>query len=300
MVSVIVCTYNPRPDYLERCIEAILPQVKGHAGREFFIVDNASQTPVADLPIVRRHAIRLVSEPRPGLTAARECGARTAAYDLLIFVDDDNVLAPGYLDVAVELFQNDRIGALSGAVEPEYELTPPAWFGRFEESIAIRRLPADRLYLTSIPEYNRYFPIGAGCCIRRALLRSYFARLEEADRIEGRTGATLSAGEDNDIALFAIAEGYLVGCCGRLRVAHLISRRRTRPEYLIALNRGALESAFRVNAKWQSRFGKNVFSFCGESRRLILLRTLAYGLLSLSPPYRVRFRGQLDLLRLRH
>ncbi len=299
MVSVIVCTYNPRPDYLERCVEAILPQVREHVDREFFIVDNASQTPVADLPIVRRHGIRLVSEPRSGLTAARECAARTAAYDLLVFVDDDNVLAPGYLDVALQLFQNDRIGALSGAVEPEYEVIPPAWFGRFEESIAVRRLPTDRLYVTSIPEYSRYFPIGAGCCVRRDLLRLYFARLQEADRIEGRRGEMLSAGEDNDIALFAIAEGYLVGCCGRLRVTHLISRRRTRPEYLIALNRGALESAFRVNAKWQPKFGSNVFSFCGGSRLSILLRTVVYGLLSVVASYRVRFRGQLDLLRLR-
>ena len=300
MVSVIVCTYNPRSDYLERCIEAIVHQVRDRPDREFFIVDNASRAPVTDLPIVRRHAISVVSEPRPGLTAARECAARTATHDLLVFVDDDNVLAPGYLDAALELFRDDRIGVLSGRVEPEYEVTPPAWFTRFEESIAIRRLATDWLYVTSIPEYNRYFPIGAGCCIRRDLLRSYFDRLEEVDRIEGRRGTALSAGEDTDIALFAIADGYLVGSCGRLRVTHLVPRRRTEPEYLVALNRGALESAFRVNAKWQPKFGQNVFSFCGESRRLVLLRTLAYGLLSFSSPYRVRFRGQLDLLRLRH
>src|SRR5438132_4292569 len=169
MVSLVVCTYNPRRDYLEQCIDAILPQVQGRPDREFFIVDNASHAPVSDLPIVRRHAIRVVSEPRPGLTAARECAARTAAHNLMVFVDDDNVLAPGYLDTALELFQDGRIGALSGRVEPEYEVTPPPWFARFEESIAIRRLATDRLYLTSIPEYNRYFPIGAGCCIRRDL-----------------------------------------------------------------------------------------------------------------------------------
>src|SRR5205823_10061322 len=138
----------------------------------------------------------------------------------------------GYLDAAVDLFQDDRIGALSGRVEPEYEVTPPAWFTRFEESLAVRRLVTDRLYVTAIPEYNRYFPIGAGCCIRRDLLRSYFDRLGEEDRIEGRRGTLLSGGEDNDIALYAIAEGYLVGSCGRLRVTHLISRGRTEPEYL--------------------------------------------------------------------
>lgn len=299
MISAVVCTYNPRTDYLERCLEAIVPQVRDRADRELFIVDNASVPPVAELDCVRRYGLRVVREERQGLTAARERAACTARDGLLVFVDDDNVLAADYLDTAVRLFADPRIGMLSGCVEPEYETPPAGWIGRFEEQLAIRRLAADALHLTAHPVFDRYFPIGAGCCARHDLLLRYFDSFRDHERIEGRLGATLSAGEDIDMALYAISSGYLVGSCGRLRVTHLIPPRRVTPSYLIALHRGSLASAARINAKWRSRLGGEVFPMFDQHLWVLLFRAAVYSLLALFPSYRIRFHSQLDLLRLR-
>lgn len=298
VISVVVCTFNPREDYLRRCIEAVQAQTLPASSYELFVVDNNSSPPVESLDVVRKAGVRVVREERQGLTAARERAARTAAHDLLVFVDDDNILAPDYLAVAEEIMVDRSVGVLGAAVEPVYDEPPPDWVHSFEGWLAVRRLPSRRLYLTSIPKYSEYFPIGAGMCIRRGLLLEYFDTKTLGARIEGRHAETLSSGEDIDIDLFSISRGKLVGSCGRLRLEHLIPQARTRLEYLTRLARGNLQSSFTINRKWRTRFGADVFDVCAQSRPRVAARGLVYGLLSISRSFRLRFLTQVYMLRL--
>lgn len=298
MISVVVCTFNPREDYLRRCIEAVHAQTLSPSSYDFLVVDNNSSPPVESLDVVRQAGVRVVREERQGLTAARERAVRTAAYDVLVFADDDNVLAPDYLAVAEELMADEALGVLGGSVEPVYEERPPEWVRSFEGWLAIRRPPTERLYVTSVPEYSEYFPIGAGMCIRRRLLLDYFDTLKEGMRIEGRHGDQLSSGEDVDMDLFAISRGKLVGSCGRLRLEHLIPPARTRPNYLARLARGSLDSSFRINRKWKPVFGRDVFGLFAQRPILVVARVIAYGLLGAHKAFRLRCVAQVHLLRL--
>jgi glycosyltransferase involved in cell wall biosynthesis len=104
-ISVIICTHNPRPDYLRRVLEALRNQTLSLEKWELLLVDNASQEPVTseswDLSW-HRHA-RYIREENVGIASARLRGMQEANADLMVFVDDDNVLSPDYLSMAVQI-----------------------------------------------------------------------------------------------------------------------------------------------------------------------------------------------------
>ena len=297
MISAVICTANPRRDYFQRVVESVLSQDLDSQQWELLIVDNASASPVAELPVVSQHRLRVVREERVGLTAAKERAAREANGEVVVFVDDDNVLASDYLSTVAELFEDARLGVLGAHIEPEYETEPPGWFldPRMEASVVVRRLPNQRLYVSSIPETGFYLPAGAGSCVRLSVLTGYFDSLTEETRIEGRLGSKLSGGEDCDIALHAIDQGYLVGTCGKLRLTHLIPSRRLEPAYLTRLAVGSLDGAERVNDKWKQRFGHDVVPAFRSSATTEALKGILQLSLAASPRYRVLARCHLHM-----
>lgn len=306
MISAVICTVNPRLDYFQRAVESVLCQDLDSQQWELLIIDNASTSPVAALPIVSQHGLQVVREERVGLTAAKERAAREVSGEVVVFVDDDNVLASNYLRTVAELFEDPRLGVVGPHIEPEYEIEPPDWFldQRLENSVVVRRFPNERLYVSTIPETGFHFPAGAGSCVRLSALTTYFDSLTEETRVEGRLGTKLSGGEDWDMALYAIGQGYLVGTCGKLHLTHLIPSTRLEPAYLSRLVVGSLDGAERVNEKWKQRFGHDVVPFFRSSATSEALKGIIHLSLAASPRHRVLARFHLHLawllLRQRH
>lgn len=276
MISVIICTYNPKHVYLERTVQSILQQQFPMQDVDFFIVDNNSSSPVEEIPFIANNRIRVVHEPVPGLTAARECGSRNAKGDLIVYVDDDNILDASYLKNVNSMFQNPLIGIVSGHIIPEYEQTPESWFLPFEPMLAIRRVPMERSYLTTIPLYNEHFPIGAGICIRTKIIRDYFNSINDSNRIEGRVGNSLSSGEDLDIDFFAIHQGYAVGSNGTLKLRHIIPPQRCTVGYISRLAVSSAQSTWQINQKWRPVFNADVFTMFAHSQRSIIVKMFYY------------------------
>src|SRR5262245_7670464 len=82
-VSVVICTHNPRSDYLQRCLVALDRQTLSKDFWELIIVDNASTPEMAPPKALAWHPrARFVSEPKLGLTPARLCGIRAAQGEL--------------------------------------------------------------------------------------------------------------------------------------------------------------------------------------------------------------------------
>jgi glycosyltransferase involved in cell wall biosynthesis len=48
-VSVILCTHNPRPDYLDRVLASLRGQTLPAEQWEFLLVDNASRQPLEEI-----------------------------------------------------------------------------------------------------------------------------------------------------------------------------------------------------------------------------------------------------------
>ena len=125
--SVIICARNPRPHYLARVLDALRRQQLPYDQWELLLVDNASERPLAARSDISWHINgRHIRENELGLAAARRCGMKEALADLLIFVDDDNILAENYLSEALKIKQEwPTLGTWgSGTIVPEFECQP--------------------------------------------------------------------------------------------------------------------------------------------------------------------------------
>ena len=102
-LSVVICTHNPRTDYLGRCFAALEVQTLPRERWDLLVIDNACDEPLAPrLDLAWHPGARLVREDTLGLTPARLRGIQEATGPLLVFVDDDNVLDTDYLEVALD------------------------------------------------------------------------------------------------------------------------------------------------------------------------------------------------------
>src|SRR5688572_4101532 len=128
-ISVITCSHNPRPDYLERVLDALRKQTLDKSRWEFLLIDNSSQDSLEARVDLSWHSnARHIREGKLGLTHARLRGIREASGDLLVFVDDDNILDDDYLDEALRVAEEwPRLGAWGGQTRPGFEENPPDW-----------------------------------------------------------------------------------------------------------------------------------------------------------------------------
>lgn len=237
-ISVAICTHNPRLDYLSRVLNALKQQSLPCSDWELLIIDNASATPVSKSIDLSWHPnARVIPEAELGIAAARLRAMREFSGELLVFFDDDNVMAEDHLQRCSELFaKRPDLGAVSGCLMPEYESPPPQWFGPYESWIAVRRITKSTWsnFLDSRSE-----PVTAGMCLRRSVATAFIKATTENPimRVLDRRGTSLLSGEDVAIAKTAMRLGYSVGQFAELRIIHLIPKRRTVPAYLFSLYR---------------------------------------------------------------
>ncbi|NJM44756.1 MAG: glycosyltransferase family 2 protein [Alkalinema sp. RU_4_3] len=254
-ISVIICTHNPRRDYLHLVIKALEDQNLPYTDWELLVIDNASETPIAwEWSIDWHPQGQIIREEKVGLTAARLCGFQAAQGEVLVFVDDDNLLSSNYLLEVQGVFQQHlQIGAIGGKSVPRFEITPEPWMAEFYKVLAIR----DFGELVQVSEalrsdepivYPDFAPAGIGLAIRREVFGAYVAQTQDvlARLALGRTGKQLTSGEDNDIVLTAMRQGWQVGYFPKLEVVHLIAANRLKWNYLARLNKAATRSWVQV------------------------------------------------------
>lgn len=98
LLSVLVCSHNPKPAYLDRVLNALAHQTLGSEKWELLLVDSASDEPLVDRFDLTWHPrARHLREEQPGKTRAFLRGLAVSTGPILVIVDDDNVLAPDYL-----------------------------------------------------------------------------------------------------------------------------------------------------------------------------------------------------------
>jgi glycosyltransferase involved in cell wall biosynthesis len=235
-VSVIVCTHNPRPEFFKRALAALFEQSLPPRCWELIIVDNNSDKLIAEeFPLPKHLQARHVQEAKLGLTSARMRGIAEARADLLVFVDDDNLLASDYLEVACRI---DRawpvLGLWGGQQLPEFEVQPEPWVIHRQYLLALHAFDKDSW---SNIAHKCPLPAGAGMCIRKHIGNKYAELVEKssARRSLGRTGKSLASCEDTDVALMTCDLGYGTGQFADLKLTHLIPKERITEDYLVKM-----------------------------------------------------------------
>jgi glycosyltransferase involved in cell wall biosynthesis len=275
VLSVIVCTHNPRWDYLQHCIGALRDQRLPHNQWELVVVDNRSDEPLADRIELSWHPhARVVREETLGLTAARLRGIRASLGDLLVFVDDDNVLDLDFLEIALRIVEERPfLGAWSGQCRPEFEEIPQEWTRRYWGNLVIREFDKD--VWSNLPRLPQSMPCGAGLCVRRKVALHYLDLHESGKRSFqfDRKGKSLLSGGDNDLAGCACDIGLGVGLMASLKLTHLISPDRLTEDYLACLSEGIHFSSTMLDAEYGVRAGhRTALGRAADFLRVIRLR----------------------------
>ncbi|GAA4681817.1 glycosyltransferase family 2 protein [Frondihabitans cladoniiphilus] len=218
-ITVVVCSIVNREDDLRLLLETFA--AIDYPKAEFVLVDNRPIVPADDpLPGILEvfPGVRLVHEPRPGLSTARNAGVRAARNEVVVFTDDDVRVNPDWLHVIGRRFaQPDGIDALSGLILPA-ELETPAqiWFEGYYGGFAGERTfaPLALEAVTDLPgpvrgsllrvtdargaEVKRLpiYGVGAyGAGANMAFRRSALTRIRGFDDALG-TGTPAKGGED--------------------------------------------------------------------------------------------------------
>lgn len=245
-LSVIVCTYNPTPDILKRCLDDIKKALLHVADAEVIVVDNNSTTPISSLPwlpeIFGEHW-KLVVETTQGLTPARIRGIHESRGDLLVYVDDDNFVQADFFEKGIALAErNPHIGAYSGQVKLIFKETPEDWTKPYWGLLVYREFSQD--VWSNLPHLTATMPCGAGLYIRREVA-DFYQRLHREGKRKiqlDRTGKSLFSGGDNDMAACSCDLGMGVGLFHELVLLHYIPENRTKKDYLLKLAQGIAAS----------------------------------------------------------
>jgi glycosyltransferase involved in cell wall biosynthesis len=239
--SLVVYTCNPDERIFKRCLNAIYNLDVAGMTTELIVVDNNSQVPVETLSYVRNFlGMKIIMVPAHGVRYARMAAIEKAAGRYIVYFDFDNEPENDYLQELKKLNrQYPEVAALGPGnvtvdfidpVDKKIEIYARAAF--HERNEASIKFSAKR-------EWQSCYPFGAGLCAPSFLLKE-FAQLAKKEKLTmpGRTGETLSSGEDTQMVLLCISKGYFAGVSPTLRLKHVIPSLKTNDNYLKKLAYG--------------------------------------------------------------
>jgi glycosyltransferase involved in cell wall biosynthesis len=239
-VSVIICTLNPKPAYLKRVLDHLKSQTLPKSEWELLLVDNASDQQLVDQFDLSWHPQHIhLRQDQLGLTPSRICGIKQAQGELVVFVDDDNLLAPEYLEQAVEIARTYGFLSVFGAgiLQPEFERSPSTDVKRLLPMLGLRSVP--RELWSNDPANDFCIPWGAGLCVSRATADSYESLVDSLriGQVLDRRGETLFGGGDDLFSWASVRRGYGFGIFPKLKVTHIVPSSRVEERYLLRLVR---------------------------------------------------------------
>ena len=278
-VALIICSHNPRPNYFKRVLAAIREQTLPKDYWGLILVDNLSTMPLASNWDLSWHPRgRHVTESELGLSAARRRAMTEAASKLLVFVDDDNVLDPNYLERAIEIDDAwPRLGVWGGGtIVPEFEVQPDEYLKPLLHYLAIRDVGAAR-WTNLYPCFDAA-PWGAGLCVRSNVAVAYRQYCELSSiQITGRRGNLLLSGEDLEIDYLACKLGFGMGVFPELKLTHLIPKERVTEDYLLKIVEAAVLANLLLDYKREGSVPRSPTSVRG-SMSLLKNTLLRHGL----------------------
>ena len=239
-VSVVVCCHNGAKRLPQTLAYLSMQQVVGNLSWEVIVVDNAStdktsQIASASWPDNAPCPLRVVCEPRLGLSYARQHGFAESNFEVVSFIDDDNWVCADWIQFVSEIMsQHPAIGACGGYSEAVSEIEVPQWFDRYKESYAIGTQGEQAGDIT----WTRGYLWGAGLSIRKlaweGLIQKGFRPL-----LMGRQGTRLTSGEDCELCFALRLAGWRLWYDPRLRLQHFIPAHRLEWNELRRRRRGS-------------------------------------------------------------
>jgi glycosyltransferase involved in cell wall biosynthesis len=245
VLDVCICTHNPRRDVFALVIHSIANQDADKSKFRVIIVDNAS-TPAlgrGEFKDLDGAGIefRILLEPRLGNVFARAAAIAASTSDWVLFVDDDNELAPDYISHGMQVIgSRPELGCFGGRLELPSNIVPPRWMLPLLPYLAVRDFGDAEI--TKVADFwGEWEPATAGGFVRRSVLELYIDRIKNDEKVHqlGRKGKrSLNSGEDSLMMWGARKLGLAASYQPGLRLNHHINPDRFRFWYFFRLMRG--------------------------------------------------------------
>jgi glucosyl-dolichyl phosphate glucuronosyltransferase len=125
--SVIICAYTlKRWHDLVRAVESLHRQTV--RPQEIIVVVDHNPALLVRVQAELPDVISVQNDEVRGLSGARNSGLRAASGDILVFLDDDAVAAPNWLEELVQGYADSRVVGIGGSSQPAWDEQRPSWF----------------------------------------------------------------------------------------------------------------------------------------------------------------------------
>ncbi|HTI37853.1 MAG TPA: glycosyltransferase [Vicinamibacterales bacterium] len=225
-VSVILPTYN-RVSVLRSALDALWRQHAPDGSYEVVVVDNNSADGTADLlASIDDGRLRVIREPRQGLSFARNAGLTAARGAIVAFTDDDVEVAPDWIDTIISLMAaHPEVDAVGGRVLPAWPEDKPSWLTRSHWAPLALQDHGD-----AVRTFDRETPIGLiGANV--AFRRTVFDRIGAFSPAVQRVGNGIGSTEDHELLNRLYGSGGRAMYSPRLVVMTRVPRERCARAY---------------------------------------------------------------------
>lgn len=196
---------------------------------EIVVVDDGSRADIAAVVAAASgegpFAARCERQPLAGLNSARNRGAAVARGEVLAFLDDDTLVAPGWARALLATFAQHPCSGVAGRVHLRFAGPLPSWLSeQHRVMLAEYDLGDEARWLADDPP-----PVGANCAVRRSAL----------DRVGGfrrgldRRGRSLISNGDSEFFLRLRAAGGRLRYEPRASVIHCVPAERLDARYFV-------------------------------------------------------------------
>jgi glycosyltransferase involved in cell wall biosynthesis len=230
-ITVVICTWN-RSKLLKQTLERICGLAcPSNIDWELLVVNNCCNDDTDEIvdKLTANLPIRLIHQPIPGLSNARNKAVEKAKGDYIVWIDDDVLVDRNWLVAYVNAFiKYPEAAVFGGPIEPCFEGAPPDWlinnWSCFTHAYAIRDF-GDK-YIALQVEGN-LLPYGANFAIRMSEQRRFLYNPEF-----GLKKTEIKLDEESQVIKSILEHGFPGWWVPEARVKHWLPQARQSLDYL--------------------------------------------------------------------
>jgi len=233
-LTVCICTHN-RADYVRDCLDGLRRQTAGCGSHGVLLVDSGScgSLPAQLRALTAAHpGARVIRLNQPGLSAARNAGARAVDTPYIAYIDDDAIPAPDWVERILAALSATRLppAMLGGRIMPRWQAPLPAWWPpRLRGVLSLIEVDGEgEIGSPDLPPGLE--PFGANLVVHVPTLLAFGGFGSGS----GRRGNRLLSDEEVCLARRLRAAGHAVRYDSRIVVEHQIPAQRLTARWLLS------------------------------------------------------------------
>ena len=229
LFSIVICTFN-RVEYLKRVLNYLLKLHFDTNTFQIIIVDNNSSDTtksfclqfITDNPL---YEIKYIFEVKQGLSNARNCGIKNSNGEIIVFLDDDALVMPDWLDELHRTFTLYKADVVGGKVELLYEKEKPIWLSQDLEFYLSTIDWGDKDVEIRLPDK---WLVGANIAFKKEIFENY-----NFLSILGRSGEKLLSGEETELCERLQKNEKLIYYSSKAIVKHIVLPERLEKKFFL-------------------------------------------------------------------